>query len=40
LGGQESAAPTSGGAPNGEALVWVVVVGIGFHGIEDSITSF
>ena len=35
LGGHPAAVTASDGAPNGDALVWVVVVGLGFHAIED-----
>ena len=39
LGGREGAAPASDTTPDGEAVVWVVVVGLGFEAIENSIGS-
>ena len=37
LGGQPVSSAASEAAPDGEALVWVVVVGLGFQTIEDSV---
>ena len=37
LSGQEAATATSDATPNGEAVSWVVVVGLGFRAIEDSV---
>jgi hypothetical protein len=39
LGGHPAATTASGATPRGEALVWVVVVGLGFQAIDDSIES-
>jgi hypothetical protein len=39
LGGREGTAPASDPTPDSEAVVWVVVVGLGFQAIEDSIGS-
>ena len=39
LRGQPAGTTASGATPRGEALVWVVVVGLGFQAIDDSIES-
>jgi hypothetical protein len=39
LGGHPAATTASDATPNGEALAWVVVVGLGFQTIEDCIGS-
>ena len=38
-GGHPAATTACGATPRGEALVWVVVVGLGFQAIDDSIES-
>jgi hypothetical protein len=38
-GGKDAATTASEATPNGEALAWAVVVGLGFQAIEDSISS-
>jgi hypothetical protein len=37
LGGQEAATTASDATPNGEALAWAVVVGLGFPVVEDRV---
>ena len=39
LGGHPAGTTASGATPRGEALVWVVVVGLGFQAIDDSMES-
>jgi len=39
LRGQPAATTALDATPRGEALVWVVVVGLGFQAIDDSIES-
>jgi hypothetical protein len=38
-GGHPAVTTASGATPDGEAVAWVVVVGLGFRVIEDSIGS-
>jgi hypothetical protein len=39
LRGHPAATTASDATPRGEVLVWVVVVGLGFQAIDDSIES-
>ena len=39
LGGHAANSTASDATPDGEALAWAVVVGLGFQAIEDSIGS-
>jgi hypothetical protein len=39
MGGHPAAATASDATPNGEALAWVVLFGLGFQAIEDCIGS-